>query len=104
MAKAKAGQFDHIEDPELREKLEKLAANHAEAKAAVESSKDADGRPRYCFSRATTERHPGAMVKVRNGLDEQARGGRVIEPVGAAYRVQVDDLELIVHEPDDTWQ
>jgi len=97
------GNYDHITDPELRKALEETELKHRRSREAVRFADQTIGAPRYVFSRATPEREPGAMVKVRNALDEQPRGGTILEPVGSAYRVQVDQLVLIVHDPDDTW-
>lgn len=59
--------------------------------------------PRFVFSRATLERNPGSPVRVRNGLDEDPRGGTIIKQVGRAYLVDVQGEQLVVHEPDDSW-
>jgi hypothetical protein len=100
--KASPGQFDHIADESLRKKLEETAASHKQATAAIPEA--VTGIPRFAFSRSTEGRAPGDLVKMRNGLDENLKGGTIVEKVGRAYRVQVDDLFLIVHEPDDTWE
>lgn len=96
------GSYDYIPDITLRRKLEAVEREHKKGQETAKA--DLVATPaRYAFSRSTPERHPGAEVKVRNTLDEQPRGGVVVEPVGMAYRVQVGDNVLVVHEPDDTW-
>lgn len=60
--------------------------------------------PRYVFSRATPQREIGAVILVRNGLDDSPRLGTIVEPFGSAWRVESDGLLLIVHDPEDSWE
>lgn len=94
--------FAHIADPELRKKLEETVASHS--KVAKSLPPEVNQRPRFVFSRATGGRNNGDMVKVRNGLDENPRGGTILEKIGRAYHVEIDGELLIVHEPDDSWE
>ena len=97
-----ASPFSHIKDPELRRKLEAVASEHKAP--AKEIPPEVDSHPRFVFSRATPDRSIGAMVQIRNGLDESNRGGTIIEPIGRAYRVDLGGDILIVHEPEDSWE
>lgn len=94
--------FSHIEDPELRKELEAIVAKRQAA--AKEIPPEVDQHPKFVFSRATPNREPGAKVQVRNGLDDELRGGEILERVGRAFRVDVRGVALIVHEPDDSWE
>lgn len=93
--------FKDITDPVLKAKLEEIYQAHV--KVEGESRPEVAGKPRYVFSRATNQRGAGAMVRVRNGLDEETRGGTIIRPIGRAFLVDVRGQELIVHEADDSW-
>lgn len=94
--------FAHITDPELRKKLEETVASHSKSSKTVPP--EVNQRPRFVFSRVTSGRNPKDMVKVRNGLDENYRGGTILEQVGRAYRVDIDGEIFIVHEPEDSWE
>ena len=71
----------------------------------VETTKwDPDARPRFVFSRTTPSRDAGASVRVRNGLDDEPRGGTILRPVGRAWVVDIRGIELLVHDPEDSWE
>ena len=97
--------IEDIKDPNLRLKLEAVLAEHSkqqrqELPAAVHEY------PRYVFtrgSRASRGRSIGDAVRVRNGLDEEARGGTITDRRGPAFLVDLGDMTILVHEPDDSW-
>lgn len=92
-------KFDHVDDAELRQKLEEIVAQHSQD-VPIEVYQ----HPKFVFSRASDLREPGSIVRVRNGLDEDPRGGTLLEKVGRAYRVDIGGGQVIlVHEPDDSW-
>lgn len=93
--------FANVADPELRKKLQEVAATHRPA--ATDIPPEVNQFPRYVFNGTTPDRAPGATVMVSNGLTED-RGGTVLEKVGRAYRVEVSGVILIVHEPEDSWE
>lgn len=96
---AKKLKFDHVDDAELRAKLEQVVAGHN-----PDLPDEVLQFPRYVFSRATPGREIGAICRVRNGLDEDPRGGTILEQVGRAWRVSIDNGHvIIVHDPDDSW-
>lgn len=94
------GQFDHITDPELRKKLEGVAAEHTKS---APLPREVEQAPKFVFSRQTPERQVGATVRVRNGLDDEPRGGTIAAKVGRAYEVRIGGGTVIVHEADDSW-
>lgn len=93
--------FAHIADAELRAKLEKV---HSEHEAQAAKADDVKGPIRFVFSRSTPVRAVGSMIRVRCALDENPRGGTIIEKVGKAYRVDVEGQLLTVFEPDEAWE
>lgn len=96
--------FDAIEDPALRQKLEEVAAAHYGRKPQVVPV-EVEQYPRYVFSRTSrgVRYAEGMSVRVRNGLDEEPRGGTIVSRLGRAWVVDVGDMLLLVHEPDDSW-
>lgn len=95
--------FSDIDDPELRRKLERVMEEHT-GKAAPEIPPEVEQYPRYVFSRQSrAARSEGQAVRVRNGLDEESRGGVIARRLGRAYVVDVGDMMILVHEPDDSW-
>ena len=88
-------------DPELAAKMAALLEDHEEPVPA-----EVDQYPRYVFGRDLSGRKVGDSVKVRNGLDEEIPGGKILAKVGRAYRVEIQSfgITVIVHEPDDSWQ
>lgn len=97
-------RFDSVEDEALRKKLEAVTAEHFGRKPQIVPP-EADQYPRYVFSRTTRNVRyaEGASVRVRNGLDEETRGGTILARAGRAWLVDVGDMTLLVHEPDDSW-
>lgn len=95
-------EFGHIEDPELRRKLEAAVLEHKAA--TIQLPVDVDAYPKFTFSRATPSREIGAIVRVRCALDETDRRGTIIRTLGRAYLVEVWDVQLVVHEPDQAWE
>jgi hypothetical protein len=87
---------------ETAEHVRRLLAED-EARAKESAKWDPEARPQYCFSRQTPARNEGADVRIRNGLDEDGRWGTIVRQVGRAWVVRVGWVELLVHEPDDTW-
>jgi hypothetical protein len=100
------GVFDHILDPELRQKLEATAAEHLAHRANQKKESEVENGPiRFAFSRQTPTRRIGDTVWVRCALDDQRRGGTIREKVGRAYKVEIEDgVFLTVFEPDDCWE
>ena len=96
-----ASAFEHITDPVLRKKLEEVASQHQVTKRDIPP--EVNTYPKFVFSRTTPSRAIGGPVRVRNGLDEEPRGGTILERIGRAYRVDVNGEVLIVHEADDSW-
>lgn len=94
-----------VDDPVLQEKLDAIIRAHEEQQSAVLPGEVGE-YPRYVFSRDAGNRDIGGLVKVRNALDEESAGGRILEKVGPAYLVEIQSygIEVIVHEPDDSWQ
>lgn len=94
--------FDSVQDPVLRQKLETALAKHLGRKPVV-IPPEVDEFPRYVFARVTSDRRPGTAVRIRNLLDEEQRGGTIQARIGRAFLVDVGDMVLVVHEPDDSW-
>lgn len=97
-------RFNDIQDPVLRAKLEAVAAEHSGDRVQAIPPEEAQF-PRYVFVRGarSTMRAIGSAVRVRNGLDEETRGGTVVAQLGRAFLVDIGDMQLLVHEPDDSW-
>jgi hypothetical protein len=94
--------FDEVRDPALRAKLEEAYAKHLGRKPQV-IPPEADQYPRYVFARITSDRRIGTPVRIRNLLDEEQRGGTIVRRLGRAFLVDLGDMTVIVHEPDDSW-
>lgn len=101
--KPSKSQFSEIDDQTLRKKLEAVVAQH-ESGVSDEIPPEVDAYPRFAFSRATHDRHAGALVRIRCAVDDEFKGGIIVGPIGRAYRVEIDDCRvIIVHEADDAW-
>lgn len=97
-------RLDDVQDPVLRRKLEAVLAKHYKRKP-VFVPPEVDEYPKYVFARTNrgATYKEGSTVRVRNGLDEETRGGTIIGRLGRAFLVDVGDMTLVVHSPDDSW-
>lgn len=98
---SRVSPFLHIADPELQEKLKRVATEHESV--ASRANEISAGPMRSAFSRATPNREIDSPVRVRCALDDEPRGGTIREKIGQAYRVEIDGQLLTVFEPDDCW-
>lgn len=88
--------------PELQAQIDSLISTFETQKSEAEEVETLT--PKFTFSRQTPTREIGSLVKVRNPLDDEPRGGVILSRLGErVYKVRVDETTLIVHEPDDTW-